>query len=174
MNKPGIALLGIVFLTGSLGLATTSLADPEDHMGYGRHHIDRGEHMGYGQHHSDSMPHHGYGKKENSWKRDLSDEQRKEIDKLRLAYKQKKYLLKSKIKQAKVEFALLITQDSPDQSAINKKIDQITKLKSEKLRLKADHKISVRKVLTSEQRVKFDMAVLNKAYKGKGRGHHGR
>lgn len=171
MNKPGTILLGIVLLTGGLGMATNSLADPEDRMGYGRHHMGYGEHMGYGRQYTDDMPHHGYEKKHNDWKRDLTDSQRKEIDKLRLSYKKKKYLLKSQLKQAKVEFALLITEDSPDQSAINKKIDQIAKLKSEKLRLKADHKIGVRKVLTPEQRVKFDMAVLKKAYEGKKRGH---
>lgn len=171
MNKPGTFFLGIILLTGGLGLATNSLADPEDRMGYGRHHMGYGEHMGYGRHHSDEMPHHGYSRKGKEWKKTLTDEQRKEIDKLRLAYKKEKYLLKSKTKQAKVEFALLITEDSPDQSAINKKIDQLTKLKGDKLRLKAEHKIQVRKVLTPEQRVKFDMAVLNKAYKGKKKGH---
>ena len=171
MSKPATFIMGIILLSSGLGLATNVLADPEGHMGYGHHQMKNGDYMDYDRHHSDYMPHHGCSKKGSEWKKDLSDTQRKEVDKLQLAYKKKKFLLKSKLKQAKVEFALLITEDSPDQSAINKKIDQIAKLKAEKLHLKANHKIQVRKVLTPEQRIKFDLAVLNKAYRDKERKH---
>jgi Spy/CpxP family protein refolding chaperone len=168
MKQLSTITIGVVLLVTGLGLATNVLADePGYGHGWGHH----GDEMGK-MHHEGGYQHHEDGcKKDKSWKQDLSDSQRKEIDKLKLAYKQKKYLLKSQLKQANVEFALLITNDSPDQSAINKKIDAIAKLKADKLRLKADHKISVRKVLTPEQRVKFDMAVLEKAYSGKKKGH---
>ena len=69
----------------------------------------------------------------------------------------------------------VITSDNPKQDQINQKIDQIVKLKAEKMRLKAAHKIQVRSVLNEDQRVQFDMMMLKKAYKGKkghGRGHH--
>ena len=112
--------------------------------------------------------HHGGG-----WKASLTDEQAKQVDKLRLAYKQKVYPIKAKIKQAKIELAMLITADSPKQKDIDKKIDDILKLKGEKMRLKAAHKISIRKLLTEEQQVQFDLHVLNKAAKGKKHtGHH--
>ena len=72
--------------------------------------------------------------------------------------------------QAKVELALLITSDSPSKKEINSKIDQVLKLKGEKMHLAADHKVEVRKLLTTEQRVSFDTHVLKKAYRGK-KGH---
>jgi len=59
----------------------------------------------------------------------------------------------------------------PDQKAINKQIDKIVKLKAEKMRLKAAHKVEVRKVLNDDQRVQFDMKILKSAYHGK-QGHH--
>jgi len=155
--------LGILVTTVGLSIPVLATADSSSHMGYGGGHEGRmmhgGRMGGYGAG-------HGYGHK---WKASLTDEQSKKIDKLRLAYKQEKYLLKAKLKQAKVEFALLITKDNPSKSSIDKKIDQIIKLKKEKLRLKADHKINVRKQLTEDQRVQFDIAVLKKMSKGKHR-----
>ncbi len=111
-----------------------------------------------------------------SWKSTLSDEQRKKITRLKLDYKKKAIPLKLRIKQANVELAMLITKDSPNKKNIDKKIDEILKLKGEKMRLKTDHKIAVRKLLNDEQRVQFDMKALKKAYHGKkskgyGRGH---
>ena len=154
--------LGILITTAGFSIPILATAEPSSHMGYGNMHEGRmmhdgGKMRGYG-----AM--HGVG---HSWKASLTDEQSKKIDKLRLAYKQEKYLLKAKLKQAKVEFALLITKDNPSKSAIDKKIDQIIKLKKEKLHLKADHKINVRKLLTEDQRVQFDLAVLKKMSKGK-------
>ena len=160
--------LGILLTTVGISIPLLATADPSSHhMGYGGMHEGRmmhdGSMGGYG-------PGHGSG---HSWKTSLTDEQRKKVDKLRLAYKQEKYLLKAKLKQAKVEFALLITEDKPSKSSIDKKIDQIIKLKKEKLRLKADHKINVRKQLSEDQRVQFDLAVLKKMSKGKHRkGRH--
>jgi Spy/CpxP family protein refolding chaperone len=123
----------------------------------------------HGKHHM--MGHHGSS---HHWKATLSDEQIKEINKLKLDYKKKKYPVKAKLKQAKVELALLMTADSPKQKDIDKKIDQILKLKGEKMRLKTGFKISMRKVLNDEQRVMFDMHLLKKAYHGKKhkRRHH--
>lgn len=149
--------LGILITAGGIGIPLIATAEPSPRGGQGMMHDGGGMHGAR----------HGFG---HSWKASLSDEQRKKADKLRLAYKRDKYLLKAKLKQAKVEFALLITTDSPNKSSISSKIDQIVKLKKEKLHLKANHKINIRKLLTDEQRVKFDLAVLKRMAKGK----HGR
>ena len=114
--------------------------------------------------------HHDYGHSK-GWMKNLNEEQRKEIDKLHLEYKKKKLLLKAQIKQAKIELALLVTSDSPNKANITKKIDQIMKLKTDKLTIKTDHQIAVRKVLNEEQRVAFDMHVLKKASHSK-KGNH--
>ena len=118
---------------------------------------------------------HGMGmmQKGGGWKASLSEKQQIQVSTLKLDYKKKKYPLKTKIKQLKVELALLMTTDKPNQKAINNKIDEIVKLKAQKMRLRANHKIAVRKVLNEQQRVRFDMKILKKAYHGKKRGHYG-
>lgn len=102
-----------------------------------------------------------------SWKSTLTAQQMKQVSKLKLSYKKKVYPIKTKIKQAKVELALLMTADKPSQKNIDKKIDEILKLKGKKMHQKAKHKIEVRKVLNEDQRVQFDMKILKKAYHGK-------
>ena len=154
--------LGILMTTA--GLCTPMLSSADDPPGWQHH-------QGGMMHDYDRMHYGSHGDMRDSrdnWKSSLSDKQQKDIDKLRLTYKRSKYLLKAKMKQAKVEFALLITTDNPGKSDINNKIDQITKLKNEMLHLKADYKISVRKLLTEDQRVKFDLAVLKKMSMKKG------
>ena len=136
-------LLATALIAGGTGFTTLSIASE-----YGKGH---------------HCKHHGGA----SWKGSLSDEQQKKLDKLHLDYKKKKYPIKTKLKTAKVELALLMTANSPNQKDIDKKIDEILNLKAKKMRLKAAHKIEVRKMLTDEQRIQFDMHVLKKAYKGK-------
>lgn len=122
----------------------------------------------YADQHGKRMMHYS-----SSWKASLTEDQANNIAQLKLDHKKKVYPLKAKIKQAKIELALLITENSPSQSNINKKIDQIIKLKAEKMRLKANHKIKVRKILNDEQRVKYDIKILKKANQGKKRDHRG-
>ena len=143
------SLLASALITGGVGFTTLAMAS-EHGQGRGHH-----------------CKHHGGA---GSWKASLSDKQSKQLDRFHLDYKKKKYPIKSKLKAAKVDLALLMTSDSPKQQDIEKKIDQILKLKGEKLRIKAAHKIEVRKMLTEEQRVQFDMHVLKKAFKGKKKG----
>ncbi len=142
--------LGLLLLAGGTGMMGEASANPSRE--------------GYGGGMRHSM--HGHDK---PWMEGLTDEQRNQLDVLHLEYKKKKYLLEAQMKQAKIELALLITADSPNKNGISKKIDEIVKLKGEKLRLKADHKIDVRKVLNPDQRVIFDLHVLKKAHYGK---HH--
>jgi len=122
---------------------------------------------------------HGGGKcmmhKDGGWKASLSESQQDQLAKLKLDYKKDKYLLKTKLKQAKIELAILVTSDKPDQKALDNKINEIVQLKSKKMHTKVKHKIAVRKILNKEQRVKFDMKVLKKAFHGKKRGKkHGK
>ncbi len=147
-------LLTSALVTGSLFLVTPVTASQHGMM------------HGKGGHHGMSHGSHG-------WKATLTEEQQQQVDKIKLDYKKKVLPIKAKIKQAKVDLALLVTADKPDQKAINKKIDEISKLKSEKMRAKAEKRIAVRKILNDKQRVKFDLHVLKKASKGKKGGKHG-
>lgn len=152
-------VLLISVLTGGLGMMTPAMATEHGKQGMGMK-------MMHGKGHG--MGHDG------CWKSSLTDVQKKQVAKLKLDFKKKVYPIKSKIRQAKVELALLVTADKPNQKDIDKKIDEIVKIKSEKIRLKVAHKIEVRKILNEEQRVQFDMKMLKKAFHGKKGGHHGR
>lgn len=126
-----------------MAIPATSLAD------HGRHHMMGGQH---GSQH---------------WKNSLSDEQENKLRVLKLKKKKQLIPLKLKIKQAKVELAILIGNDKPKQDAIDKKISEIVKLKQQKMQLKAKHKIAVRKLLNTDQKVMFDLRMLIKSKKGK-------
>ena len=147
MKTLSTLILTIVLSTASIGFVTSAHA--QQHGGMGKMHKTGG-----------------------GWKSSLTTEQQNQLATLKLDYKKKKYPLKTQIKQIRVDLALLITADKPNQNAINKKIDAIVDLKSQKMRLKANHKIAVRKILNEEQRVKFDMKMLKKAFHGKRKKHH--
>lgn len=132
-------------------------------------------HAGEGGHGGKS-PHGemGHGKSvydASCWTETLTEEQKAKVAQLRLEKKKIKYLTKAQIKAKKVELAILVTQDNPNQSAIEKKIEEILDLKREKMRKIYAIKIEIRKLLTPEQRVLFDMKMIKKAYHGKHHGH---
>ena len=154
-------LFSTALIAGSLSMVAPALADEHGMRGSG--------HGMHDMHGKGQAMHHGRG----HWKASLSDEQYEKINKLKLDYKKKVFPIKAKIKQAKIGLALLITSDKPKQKDIDKQIDEILKLKGEKMRLKAKHKVEVRKELNETQRVQFDMRVLKKAHKGKKGYHHG-
>ena len=142
------ALLIGALSSGGLVLNTAALADEQGMSQMGGHH----------------------GMK--CWRASLTEEQSTKYAQLKLAFKQKVLPLKAKIKQAKIDLALLVGTDNPNQNAIDKKIDEIAKMKAEKMRLKTAHRIEVRKLLTPEQRVSFDMKLLKKASRDRKGSHH--
>ena len=150
-----------LLLVAIMAITLTLPAVAAEHGGHGMHQMHGSGHgQGHGRHHGDD-----------GWKSTLTAEQSAQIDKLKLEYKKQAYPIKAKIKHAKVELALLISSDSPNQKDIDKKIEEIAKLKAEKMRVKSTHKIKVRKVLNDEQRVQFDLKLLKKAYSDK-KGKH--
>lgn len=136
---------------GSLGLSAA--ANAERGMGKG------GMHCGQGM----------YGA---CWKDTLTDKQRNTLAKIKLEHMKVQVPIKTKIKTIKVDLALLVTADKPPTAAINKKIDELTKLKNAKMKEKYRYIAAKREVLNAEQRVLFDMKVIKKAMKGKQKGHY--
>ena len=150
MKTLSTLILTIVLTTTGIGFSPTALAKQQGGMG-GMGNMYKGD---------------------GCWKSDLTTDQQNLLDKLKLDFKKKKLPLMTQMKQARVDLALLITTDKPNQKAIDKKINDIVDLKSQKMQLKAKHKIAVRKLLNEEQRVKFDLKMLKKAFHGKKKGHH--
>jgi Spy/CpxP family protein refolding chaperone len=155
--KPYRLWLILATLIGSLGLATTVVAEPGQGMHQGMH----GGGM-YG----------GQGECGAGWKATLTDEQRAKLAKLKLDHMKAKAPIKAKMKAVKVDLAILVTTDKPDMNAINNKIDELTKLKNDKMKEKYKYIAAKRKVLTAEQQVLFDTRVIKKAMHGKGKGRH--
>lgn len=151
--KPYGLLLILGTLMGSLGITTTALADH-----------GRGMHGG--------GMHSGMGMSKMCWRDTLTDEQRAKLAKIKLDHMKVQAPIKAKMKTIKVDLALLVTSDKPDMEAINKKTDELTKLKNSKMKEKYKYIAAKRKLLNDEQRVLFDMHVIKKAMKGKRKGGH--
>ena len=104
------------------------------------------------------------------WKGLLTDSQRTQIDKMHLEVKKSTSVMKAQLKVKKIELANLIIQDDPNTGAIHRKIDGILELKGKIMKIKYDHKVEMRGIMTPEQRVSFDMGIVGKASSGKGHG----
>lgn len=160
----------VVALFVGLAFGTTTMADPSSGKGdgYDRHHMMHGD-----RHGGHMMQEGGKGCHKSSWKESLTDVQKEKIKKMKLDFLKVKYPMKARMKTIKIDLAVLATAGSPDQKAINAKIDELLALKKNLLKAKYAHKIAVRKELKPEQKVAFDKHMLKKAKRKKSRSHHG-
>lgn len=106
------------------------------------------------------------------WKDTLTDEQRTKLAKIKLDHMKVQAPINAQMKTVKVDLALLVTADKPDMAGINKKIDELTKLKNSKMKEKYKYIAAKRKLLNDEQRVLFDMHLMKKAMRGKQEDSH--
>ena len=171
--KTGLMTIVLTVLFCSLYMGNVS-ADPGKGPYGGGHGMKH--HGGQGMHHGRGEGGGGYGHGPHifgmSWKDSLTKEQALQIDKLHLKLQKDSSVIKAKLKVAKMEMAILLVEDKPNQSKIDKKLKEILELKSKKMKLRNAHVIDMRKVLTEEQHMSFDMKVLAKAKsKHKGKKH---
>ena len=133
------------------------------HRGYGCK-MGHGGHQGHRGHHGKKLfgPH---------WKTSLSPEQAQEMDRLRVEYMKHKMPLKAKSEAIKLGLAALATADEPNVDALNERIEDLLAVKREMMTLKYKHIAAKRRLLTPEQRVSFDMDVLERM-KRKGMKRH--
>jgi len=87
---------------------------------------------------------------------DLSDEQQTKAEALRLNMHKAALPIKNQLGENRAKMRTLTTADNPDMKAINKLIDQNAALRAELEKLRAASHQDFRKLLTEEQRVKFD------------------
>jgi Spy/CpxP family protein refolding chaperone len=90
-------------------------------------------------------------------KPELTKEQQDKIDKLKMDMAKDAISLKNQIEEKRAHLKTISMVDQPDMTAINKTIDEMYVLKSELAKKKAAHIQKVRKILTPEQRLHFDM-----------------
>lgn len=84
-------------------------------------------------------------------KLNLSDAQKKDIEKLNTDFAKQLVDQQAKVKIAAIELHSLMKADSPDKGAIEKKINQISDLQAQNRMLGVDHWFSVNKLLNPDQ-----------------------
>lgn len=86
----------------------------------------------------------------------LTEEQKGAMKNLRLETAKKVKPLKNKLREMMAHQKSLTTADNVDMKAINKNIDKIAELRAEMAKIMAAQQQQVRKLLTDEQRLRFD------------------
>ncbi|HNQ67905.1 MAG TPA: hypothetical protein PKN32_05985 [Bacteroidales bacterium] len=99
---------------------------------------------------------------------ELSPEQQKKIETIKINSDKKIIQYKADLKIKKAEFDKLRIAENPSQKDINLKIDEMYLLKAEIKKEKVNTEMLIRNELTPEQREKFDM---HRAMKDKDMGH---
>jgi Spy/CpxP family protein refolding chaperone len=139
-----VALLTAAFITGT---AVSSYAQDKPcckEKGEGKHCEAKGPHKG---------------------RPELTKEQQTKIGELRVTLQKDCLGLRNQIAEKRAHLKTISTADQPDMAAINKTIDEIYALRGEIAKKKAAFTQEIRKLLTPEQRLQFD---LNHDKRGKG------
>ncbi len=111
---------------------------------------------------------------------DLTAEQQKQIDALKLNLMKESMAIKNQIEEKKAHLITVSSGDNVDMTAVNKTIDELFALKADLVKKHQAFKQDVRKLLTADQKVVFDLNQAKKQGKGSkdckgmgGKGHHG-
>jgi Spy/CpxP family protein refolding chaperone len=127
-------LLAVVLIAA---LSTVAYAQPAP--GPGR---DRAPHVGQGFHGGPG----GVMAKLN-----LTEDQQAQVEKLRLDLQKKQVALRSKVDIARLEIKEMFNAPSPDRSAIEKKMKEVSDLQFQQKLNGLDHLFAVKTILTPEQ-----------------------
>ncbi len=118
-------------------------------------------------HHGGNKHHAGHKKKKGHnfsprWVKTLSDEQRVAVDKMHLKLDRQLAVLKAQAKLLQKELNVMTAQNNAKQSSIHSKIDELMTLKAKIMKLRYEHLSEMRAALTEQQRISYDMAILQR------------
>ena len=99
----------------------------------------------------------------------LTDDQKNKIKELRTPHAREILTLRSLLAERRAHLRMLQTVDKADLNAINSTIDEMTQLQARILKKQAIHTQALRKILTDDQRIAFDMREYSR-----GKFHHHR
>jgi Spy/CpxP family protein refolding chaperone len=102
--------------------------------------------------------------------KDLTPEQKKQIDVLKQKLIKESLPIKNQIEEKQAHLKTISTGDNVDMVAVNKTIDEIYALKAELQKKKMQFKQDVRKLLTEDQKLNFDIHCC--VGNGEGCGHN--
>jgi Spy/CpxP family protein refolding chaperone len=97
---------------------------------------------------------------------DLTDEQQTQVQELRLEHQKEMITIKDEMHSLRTQMKLLMTEDRPSTSEIETIAGKIGAAARNIALAKANHKMEVRKLLTDEQKVKFDTMTLRHGERG--------
>ena len=101
---------------------------------------------------------------------DLTADQQKQIDALKLNLIKETINLKNQIEEKKAHITTISNGDNVDLAAVNKTFDELFALKAEIAKKHLAFQQEVRKLLTPEQKIKFDIHISKAVGHGKGSG----
>ncbi len=81
----------------------------------------------------------------------LTDEQKKSIESLRFEMRKASVDQQAKLKTARLELAEMFKADQPNQSAIQKKVTELSQLQSQQRLLRIDNWFAINKLLNADQ-----------------------
>ena len=87
---------------------------------------------------------------------DLTDGQRERIRQLHLEQREAMLPLQNQIGEKRAHLRTLTTGEEPDRAAANRIIEEMGALRTEMMKLRLEHRMEVRGLLTDEQRIIFD------------------
>lgn len=88
---------------------------------------------------------------------DMTEQQKEQMEQLRTEHLKVMLPLKNQLQEKMARLRTLSTAEKVNMNDINKKIDEIGELKIKLMKERATHRQDIRKLLTEEQRVMFDM-----------------
>lgn len=103
---------------------------------------------------------------------ELTEEQQTKMEAQRLAVQKTMLPLKNELNEKKARMRTLSSTENADMKAINSLIDDMGTIKTKMAKIRAEHHQEVRKMLTEEQRIKFDSNAGNRGQHKKGRRMH--
>jgi len=92
----------------------------------------------------------------------LTAQQQESITKLRFELKAELLQINNQLTEKRAQLKSLQQVDKPSNKAINSKIDEITDLQNNKMKMIAQNQIKVRENLTAEQRLQYDLRINNR------------
>lgn len=92
----------------------------------------------------------------------LNEDQKAKMEKLKTTKLKNILPLRNQIAEKKAHLNTLMTTEKVDMNEINKTIDEMGTLKIQIAKIDAMFKQEVRKILTDEQRLKFDMKMISR------------
>ena len=104
---------------------------------------------------------------------DLTDEQRSQVEDLRLSFEKEKLPIQSKIHELRNDLKLELIRDSFDEKKVDLLLGQIESVRTELHKKRINHMRSVRNILNDDQKKKFDMHILSsRGFGNDQRRHH--